>query len=462
MTYTFWRSFTIVQDDGFRDFCKYLNTYKFIISAMNILIIGSGGREHALCWKIAQSPLCDRLYCLPGNAGIAQRWECPPLKVDNFSGIIAFAKASEIDFTVVGPEAPLVNGIVDRFQDEGLKIFGPTSSAAIIEGDKAFAKDLMASNGIPTARFSVCHDYYGALDSPLLKRFPAVIKIAGLAAGKGVMIVSDSREVDAAFKAIFRERIFGHDGNTVVIEECLFGEEISIFALTDGTDFITFPVSQDHKRAEEGDVGPNTGGMGAYAPAPAGSREVIEEIEERVITPILKAMRDRGTPYKGMLYCGMMLTNKEPAVLEFNCRFGDPETQCILPLVKADLLEMLIAASEEGGIAQWKEKHSGEEIFTENKYAACVVLASKGYPGRYETGALIKGIDRDYPDALIFHAGTKKDGGQIITSGGRVLGVTGMGKTLGSALNKAYSAIEEIEFEGKRCRRDIGWRALDR
>jgi len=429
---------------------------------MKVLILGSGGREHALCWKIAQSPLCEKIYCIPGNAGIAEHWETAPVKVDNFDNVISYVKAAGIDFTVVGPEAPLVDGIVDRFQEEGLKIFGPHSAAALLEGDKAFAKELMKENGIPTAEFRVCTDYYSALDAVMERGFPVVIKVAGLAAGKGVFILKSASEVEEILTSIFKEKKFGHEGNPVVIEKCLRGEELSVFALTDGENYVLLPHSQDHKRIGENDTGPNTGGMGAYAPAPVGTPEVIKSVESLVIHPLLEAMQKRSTPYRGLLYCGIILTNEGPSVLEFNCRFGDPETQCVLPLVKPDLLEMLIASSEPGGIARWKEDHQGEIISQPDEYAACVILASAGYPGHYEKGKKITGLDNKFENTVIFHAGTNKDGTDVVTDGGRVLGVTGIGGTLGAALTKAYSAIRKIEFEGKYYRRDIGQKALRR
>ncbi|NQS98102.1 MAG: phosphoribosylamine--glycine ligase [candidate division Zixibacteria bacterium] len=427
---------------------------------MNLLIIGSGGREHALCWKIAQSPLCDKLYCIPGNGGISAQWECPKLDGSSFEALAEFARAKNIDFTIVGPEQPLVDGIVNYFDKTGLKICGPTASAALIEGDKAFAKELMSSSGVPTARFTIHHNLVYTLESPHLKKFPAVIKVSGLAAGKGVFIVDSPREAENILTEIFARKKFGDAGSTVVVEECLTGDELSIFAITDGEDFIILPPSQDHKRIGEGDTGLNTGGMGACAPAPIGDPDTLGQIEERIIIPTLEAMRRRGTPYRGLLYCGLMITEKGPRVLEFNCRFGDPESQCVLPLIKPDLLELLLASAEEGGIARWKRKNPWEVIYTGNEYAACVVLASEGYPGSYQKGILIAGHDREYQDTIIFHAGTKYEGERFITSGGRVLGVTGLGKSLKEALDRAYSAIESINFQGKYYRRDIGWRAL--
>ena len=427
---------------------------------MNLLIIGSGGREHALCWKIAQSPLCDRLYCIPGNGGISAQWECPQLNAGGFEVLAEFARAKNIDFTIVGPEQPLVDGIVNYFNKTGLKICGPTASAALIEGDKAFAKELMASSGVPTARFTIHHDLASALESPHLKKFPAVIKVSGLAAGKGVFVVDSPREAENILTEIFVQKKFGGAGSTVVVEECLTGEELSIFAITDGEEFIILPPSQDHKRIGEGDTGVNTGGMGAYAPAPIDGTETIGQIEERIIIPTLKAMRRRGTPYRGLLYCGLMITERGPQALEFNCRFGDPESQCVLPLMKPDLLELLLASTEEGGIARYKRQHPWEVIYNGNEYAACVTLASEGYPGSYQTGLPITGLDREYQNTIIFHAGTKFEGDHFITSGGRVLGVTGLGKSLKEALDRAYSAIDNVDFQGKYYRGDIGWRAL--
>jgi len=427
---------------------------------MKILVIGSGGREHALCWKIAQSPLCEKLYCIPGNAGISLKWDCPTIKANNFEEIISFARSSKIDFTIVGPENPLVDGIVDHFSDAGLKIFGPGAQPALLEGDKAFAKELMKSAGVPTADFTVCHDYHSALNALFEMKLPAVIKVAGLAAGKGVFIVTNSQEVETTLEDIFKKRKFGAEGNTVVVEECLHGEELSIFALTDGDDYLILPPSQDHKRIGENDTGPNTGGMGAYAPAPIGTPELISEVENKVIKPTLTSMRNRGMSYRGLLYVGLMLTRKGPQVLEYNCRFGDPETQCVLPLVKGDLLEMMIATTEEGGISKWKAGHLKDKVYTSDVYAACVILASKGYPGSYAKGILIDGLQKEYEDTVVFHAGTKMVDGKILTAGGRVLGVTSMGESLENALAKAYLVAKDIKFKGKYYRRDIGHRAL--
>ena len=429
---------------------------------MKLLVIGSGGREHALCWRIKQSKKCRRLFCVPGNGGAESNWSCPPLKVDDFDALTWFAKHEGIDFTVVGPEVPLVEGIVDRFQSEGLKVFGPTAGAALIEGDKAFAKELMKPAGIPTAKFTIHHEMASALKSPLLDTYPVVVKVSGLAAGKGVIIAESPREVDHALGNIFHLKKFGESGSTALIEECLTGPELSYLVITDGEDFVALPPSQDHKRLGEGDTGPNTGGMGAFAPAPLANPELCAEIEMRVVKPALKTLKERGHPYRGLLYCGLMITADGPKVLEFNCRFGDPEAQAVLPLMNVDLLELMMAASEEGGITRWKEKHGDEPVYMTDKSAACVVLAADGYPGHYEKGMDIKGLEAHYPETYIFHAGTKMIDNDVVTTGGRVLGVTGIGTTLQDALDRAYFAANGIRFSGKYFRRDIGWRAAEK
>ena len=427
---------------------------------MKLLVIGSGGREHALCWKITQSPECEQLYCSPGNGGAANEWSCPPLMADDFDALTWFAKHEAIDFTIVGPENPLADGIVDRFQNSRLKIFGPTASAALIESDKAFAKELMATAGIPTAEFTIHHSMPEALRSHLLNEYPVVIKVSGLAAGKGVIIAESPREVDHALGNIFHLKKFGEAGSTALLEKFLKGEELSYFVITDGEDFVALPPSQDHKRIGEGDTGPNTGGMGAYAPAPLATPELCAEIEQKIVKPVLAELASRGNPYRGLLYCGVIVTEDGPQALEFNCRFGDPETQAVLPLLKVDLLELMLAAAKPGGISAWKKENGDAPIWDEKKHAACVVLASDGYPTHYEKGFPIRRLDGIYPDTVIFHAGTKIHDGQHLTNGGRVLGITGIGDSLQNALNKAYYAANAIDFSGKYFRRDIGWRAL--
>lgn len=427
---------------------------------MKLLVIGSGGREHALCWKIAQSPKCRKLYCAPGNGGAASEWSCPPLKPEDFDALIWFAKHEAIAFTVVGPEAPLVDGIVDRFTKHGLKIFGPAAGAALIEGDKAFAKELMAAAKIPTARFTIHHSMPDALRSPLLDKYPVVVKVSGLAQGKGVTVAESPREVDHALGNIFHLKKFGEAGSTALIEECLVGEELSYFIITDGDDFIALPPAQDHKRLGDGDSGPNTGGMGAYAPAPIATPELCKTIEETIVKPTLKALKDKGNPYRGLLYFGLMITKSGPMLLEYNCRFGDPETQAILPLIDVDLLELMIASSEQNGISKWREKNKNRPAWNTGKSAACVVLAMEGYPGHYEKNIPIRNWDHHYKDIHIFHAGTRMDDGTLVTNGGRVFGITGVGANLQEALDKAYFAAHNIQFSGKYFRRDIGWRAM--
>ena len=427
---------------------------------MNILMIGGGGREHALCWKLRQSDKCDILYCAPGNAGIAREAECVDLNPGDFDSIIEFVEEKGVELTIVGPEAPLVEGIVDRFNRTGLKIFGPTAEAARIEGDKAFAKKLMRDTGIPTADFTVHDSHSSALESPLLQKFPVVIKASGLAAGKGVIIADNMEDAEVALSDMFIRKKFGEAGSVVIIEEFLTGEEFSLFALADGDNYLMLPPSQDHKRWGEKDTGPNTGGMGAYAPALVADKDMLKKSERMIIMPLLAELRKRGTPYQGLLYCGLIVLEGEPKVLEFNCRFGDPETQCVLPLIEGDLVELCLAATEPGGIKRYLNEHPGQNIYNEGSYAVCVVAASGGYPGKYQKGFPISGLNKVYPDTVIFHAGTAEKDGSIITVGGRVLGVAGLGANFTSALDRAYSAISQIDFEGIYYRKDIGWRAL--
>ncbi len=419
---------------------------------MKVLVIGSGGREHALCWKLAQSRKLEELYCAPGNAGIAQIARCLPIAADNIHDLKEAAKIEEIDLTVVGPEAPLVGGIVDAFQEEGLRIFGPVKAAAQLEGSKAFAKRFMRSQGIPTAAFGVYDDYNEALFALGNYTYPLVIKASGLAAGKGVIICANSSEAENALRQIMADNRFGEAGSTVVIEEYLRGEEASILAITDGETYFCLTPSQDHKRLLDGDQGPNTGGMGAYAPAPVITPELQERIEREILRPTLHGLESRGIRYTGCLYLGLMITEQGPKVLEYNVRFGDPETQAVLPLLKSDLLEIFHAALEGELYDQKIEFHPGA--------AACVVLASRGYPGSYEKGKVITGLDKVPDDVVVFHAGTAEKNGEIVTSGGRVLGVTARGNDLKNALDSAYKGADTIQFEGKYFRRDIGKKAL--
>ena len=428
---------------------------------MRILVIGGGGREHALVWKLVQSPHVDRVYCAPGNAGIARLAECINLKPTDLEGLANFAAAQHVDLTVVGPEAPLTAGIVDRFEARGLPVFGPATDPARIEGSKAFSKEVMARYGIATAD-------YRAFDNPdeahayIVSRFAGmgeqggglVVKADGIAAGKGVFVADTAEQAHAAVDLMMRDRAFGPAGDRVIVEERLVGEEVSIMAFTDGENVAPMPPSQDHKRVFDNDLGPNTGGMGAYSPTPSLPASIVHEAVETVLRPAIHAIRDLGIPYKGVLYAGLMLTPHGLRVLEFNCRFGDPETQAVLPLLETDLVEVLSACvdcSLDSLEVRWKREA-----------AVCVVAASGGYPGDYATGKLIEGLDRagQEPGCLIFHAGTREQNGQMYTDGGRVLGVTGTGADLPEAVARVYTALAHIRFEGMHFRRDIAARAL--
>jgi len=419
---------------------------------MNVLVIGSGGREHALCWKLAQSPLLNRLYCAPGNAGIASDAECVPIAADNVEELRVFAKSEAIDLTVVGPEAPLVAGVVDIFQADGLKVFGPSRGAAQLEGSKAFAKRFMFEHSIPTAKFDVFDNYVYAFEALEKYSFPVVIKASGLAAGKGVILCEDIALAQETLNEILVERRFGEAGSEVVIEEYLVGEEASILALTDGSEYVCLSPSQDHKRLMDGDQGPNTGGMGAYAPAPVITPQMQSRVEAEILRPTLQGMREAGTPFVGCLYLGLMITEEGPKVLEYNVRFGDPEAQAVLPMLKSDLLELMTATLNSALSEKEVEFHPGA--------AVCVVMASGGYPGSYEKGKPISGLDELPEGVVVFHAGTTSKDGRIVTSGGRVLGVTARGNDLKSALSQVYAATNVIDFQGKFFRKDIGYRAI--
>lgn len=426
---------------------------------MNILVIGSGGREHALVWKIWQSPHVKKIFCAPGNAGIEQHAECVAIKPTDGESLVNFAKTNHIDLTVVGPEQPLVEGIVDRFGKEGLPIFGPSKAAAELEGSKVFAKQFMKKYGIPTAQFETFDrsSYPEAIDIINDMIPPIVVKTDGLAAGKGVLICENRDDALLALSILMEQKVFGSAGDRVVIEEYLRGEELSVFALTDGKDFVLLPPAQDHKRIFDGDKGKNTGGMGAYAPAPIGTQAILDEIRGKIIQPTINGMAHEGRPYKGCLYVGLMLTEDGPKVLEYNCRFGDPEAQVVLPLVDSDIVELFLA-SVSGTIpaVHFEEKSAS---------AVCVVMASAGYPDTYEVGKTILGLDSQFEeDVVMFHAGTKWQGGSIVTSGGRVLGVTAIGpqSKLEETIDKAYRAVKSITFDGTYYRKDIGHKALRR
>lgn len=424
---------------------------------MKVLVVGSGGREHAIAWKLSQNSKVEQIFCAPGNAGIENLATCvPDLDVTDIPKLVTFANSKKIDFTVVGPEVPLSLGITDAFEAQGLKVFGPTQKAAELEASKVFAKYFMNKYNIPTAQSEVFNNRNNALDYVKKIGVPIVIKADGLAAGKGVIICTNIEEVENALARIFDDREFGDAGSKVVVEEFLAGEEVSIFAVSDGVNYKILAPSQDHKPILDGDQGPNTGGMGAYAPAINLDKETREFIINKVIEPTIEGMALEDRPYRGVLYAGLILTADGPKVLEYNCRFGDPETQVVLPLIKSDFLEMLLAASE-GKLANYNyEQHD----FT----AVCVVMASSGYPGKYTKGETILGLDRAFEkNVFVFHAGTRrKDSKSVVTSGGRVLGVTAWAETVPDAIKQAYAAVGKIAFNGAYYRKDIAHKALDR
>ncbi|OGX27404.1 MAG: phosphoribosylamine--glycine ligase [Omnitrophica WOR_2 bacterium RIFCSPHIGHO2_01_FULL_48_9] len=422
---------------------------------MKILIIGSGGREHALAWKIKQSPRVEKIYCAPGNGGISDIAECVAIEVTDIPALIKFAKEKKIDLTVVGPEAPLVAGIVNDFEKAKLRIFGPSREAAQLEGSKVFAKEFMHRRNIPTAVFKVFEDLSEAKKFLQQAQFPLVVKADGLAAGKGVVVCKALNEALEAVDQIMGEKIFKEAGRKIIIEECLEGEEVSILAISDGERFCLLEASQDHKRIFDDDIGPNTGGMGAYSPTPVVNSELMKKIEGRVIEPTIRGMAKEGNPFKGVLYAGLMITLDGPKVLEYNVRLGDPEAQAVLPRLKDDLVEIMTASCD--------GKITGEKLRWERRSCVCVVMSSGGYPGKYSTGYEITGLPTvDDPKTIIFHAGTKKEDGKFVTSGGRVLGVTSLGTGIEQAINRVYEAIEKIKFDHCFFRRDIGAKALQK
>lgn len=421
---------------------------------MKILVVGSGGREHVLVWKIVQSSRVEKVYCAPGNGGMAKIAECVDIEATDIKGLVNFARKKKIDLTVVGPELPLTLGIVDQFEKDGLSVFGPNKNAAEIEGSKGFAKDLMSKYHIPTAEYRIFTDSEQALRYIREKEPPVVLKADGLAAGKGVLVCFSRNEAYDGVDRIMKQKLFGEAGNRLVVEEYLQGEEASVLALTDGERLVVLPPAQDHKPIFEGDRGPNTGGMGAYAPAPVMNSKLMEAVREKVLIPTINGMKTEGRLYRGVLYVGLMITSKGIKVLEFNCRFGDPEIQAILPLIETDIIELMTACIE-GGLDELSIKVRDEA-------AVCVVMASGGYPDSYEKGKIIHGLDKVVQDILVFHAGTKKKGKNLVTSGGRVLGVTALSETISSAIEKVYNAVGEITFDGAYYRKDIGHRALKR
>jgi phosphoribosylamine--glycine ligase len=425
---------------------------------MNVLVIGKGGREHALVWKLAQSPRAGTVFCAPGNAGTASDGKNVPIEVNEFDKLIRFAKKENIGLTVVGPEDPLARGIVDAFKKEGLRIFGPSREAAQIEASKVFAKKLMRHADVPTAEFQVFEHPEHAKKWIETRDYPLVVKADGLAAGKGVIVCNTNAEALAAIDRIMKREEFGAAaGRQVVVERRMEGEELSVLALISGRSIIMLPTAQDHKRLSDGDTGPNTGGMGAYCPAPMGSEKLLTQIEQEVYVPIVHALKRKKTPFRGVLYAGIMNTAQGPRVLEFNCRFGDPETQCILMRLKTDLITLLESIADDR-LDELAEKG----LEWDPRPAITVVLASEGYPGSYAKGKVIQGLKDvvNLPDVKVFHAGTKLDGPRVLTDGGRVLAVTAIGDDLAAAKANAYAAIDKISFRGMVYRKDIGDRAL--
>ena len=418
---------------------------------MRVLVVGGGGREHALAWKIAQSPRVKKVFCAPGNAGTANVAENIDIPSDNVDALLQFATVTGIGLTIVGPEQPLVKGLVDSFEESGLRVFGPSQRAAEIEGSKVFCKDLMKKYGIPTAR-------YESFDSPdQVKLFtkedePVVVKASGLAAGKGVILCSNAEEARSAVQSIMQEKAFGNAGDQVVVEEFLTGQEVSLLAFTDGKTVLPLDSAQDHKAAFDGDKGPNTGGMGAYSPALVFTEELKQQVIDEIMIPTVRAMAKEGRYYRGILYAGLMLTESGPKVLEFNARFGDPETQPIMMRIKNDIVPIFEACID-GTLAkqslQWRQEPT-----------ICVVMAAKGYPSSYEKGKEISGLNSDENrQVVVFHAGTKLENGKVLTNGGRVLGVTALGSDINQAIKNAYSAVDKIKWDGVHYRKDIGNKA---
>ena len=421
---------------------------------MKVLVIGGGGREHAIVWKLSQSKSVDKIYCCPGNAGIAEIAECIDVNQDDFRSLLDFVKYEWIDLTIVGPEAPLSKGIVDLFEKDGRRILGPTKAAARLESSKVFSKNLMRSHGIPTADYRVFTSYLHAEEYVKFKGAPIVLKADGLAAGKGVFVAASVDEAMDALKQIMKDRVFGEAGDRVLIEDCLRGEEASFMAFTDGKTIVPMVSSQDHKRIFDNDQGPNTGGMGAYSPAPVITEELQTVVMEKVMKQTIRALKAEGITYKGILYAGLMIDKGKPYVLEFNCRFGDPETQPVLSRLESDLMEVAMAVTD--------EKLSEIRVEWKKDPSVCVVLSSEGYPGKYRKGDAITGIDaaNRLEGVHVFHAGTAFKDNDTVTSGGRVLGVTATGNTIAAAKKRAYEAVEKIHFRGMHYRKDIAGRAL--
>lgn len=426
---------------------------------MKILVIGKGGREHALVWKLAQSPRAERVYCAPGNAGTAIDGENVPIEPTEFDKLIKFAKKEGIGLTVVGPEEPLALGIVDAFMKEKLRVFGPTKAAAQLEASKVFAKQLMRHADVPTAEFRICDHPDPARHFIETREYPVVVKADGLAAGKGVIVCSTPQDALLAIERIMVREEFGRAaGRQVVIEKRLDGQELSILALVSGRSIVPLQPTQDHKAAFDNDEGPNTGGMGAYCPAPLGTPELLQEIDSQILVPTVHALKRSRRPFRGVLYAGIMATNQGPRVLEFNCRFGDPETQPLLMRLKTDLVDLLEAVIDDR-LGEFAE----DRLEWDPRPAVCVVMASQGYPGSFPKGKVITGLTEAsrLPNVKVFHAGTKMENGLVVTDGGRVLGVTALGDSLANAKRNAYEAVSRIHFQGAFYRRDIADNALN-
>jgi phosphoribosylamine---glycine ligase len=419
---------------------------------VKVLVVGNGGREHAIVWKLLKSPKVEKVYCAPGNGGIQKDAECVDIAATDIEGLVHFAKEAKMDLTVVGPEVPLLSGIVDRFEEEGLAIFGPRREAARIEGSKRFAKEFMKKYGIPTADFKSFTESSKAIEYIREKGAPIVVKADGLAAGKGVVVASTVEEAEKAVIDAMEEKVFGDAGREIVIEEFLSGQEMSLMAFMDGKTVKPMVVAQDHKPVFDHDQGPNTGGMGAYSPVPQIPDEVVRDAVETILLPMQKAFKEEGIEYKGVLYAGLMITASGPKVIEFNARFGDPETQVVLPRLKTDLVEIMEAVID--------GKLSEQDIVWSDQAAVCVILASGGYPGSYQKGVPIQGLDKPAADTVIFHSGTFLSGEEWLTAGGRVLGVTAWGESIQEAQTRAYERVKQISFDNVHYRTDIAKKAL--
>jgi len=422
---------------------------------MKVLVVGGGGREHAICWKLSKSPNVKKIYAAPGNAGIGTLAECVDIKIDDLNGLAQFVSQNAIDLTVVGPELPLTLGIVDEFESRKLKIFGPSREASLIEGSKAFAKEFMHKHHIPTASFRIFSEHFEALDFIKSAGYPLVVKADGLAAGKGAVICRNVNEAVDTVEKIMVQKVFGSAGLKLVVEEYLEGEEVTVMAFTDGKTIVPMIPSQDHKQIYDADKGPNTGGMGAYAPTTIVGNKMLKTICDEILEPTVRGLATENRTYKGVLYCGLMVTSRGVKVLEYNCRFGDPETQVVLPLLETDLIEVFNNIAE-GYL-------NVDEIKWSEKSAVTVVLASEGYPGKYDVGKVIDGLNSvDKNSEIIFHAGTKLEGGKFVTNGGRVLNATAVGDGLKAAIANTYKLVRKLNFEGMYYRSDIGWRAQNR